>query len=349
MNQPVKSNRNAELDFLGGLIMLQIIFLHVSLTYTNVTWIGKFYKIWEYTLPCLAWFFFKGGMFYKNKEIHTVLSGCLHKLWIPFAVFLCLGIASQIVIDQHIISSMGWRKWLLDNAKQLLLFGVAGIDGPIWYLIVFSGIKITYSYLRDKLAMKPQSIMLISFIIAFLLWYVFRERNYIFWIGSITCNLVFFACGDWLRKLQYGRIIMAASLVIVIGLACVHIEYLSLRTNGGWQEYSVHGYILSYVLVLASIFFVDNLVTFIPKKITSTSFITRIGRQSMSWFLLHHFILTWSVYFLGLASIEKSDVWAPAISLIAIFTLTPLIEKLLLRYIPWSLGATSSKQSDYLP
>lgn len=142
---------------------------------------------------------------------------------------------------------------------------------------------------------------------------------------------------------------MAASLVIVIGLACMHIEYLSLRTNGGWQEYSVHGYILSYVLVLASIFFVDNLVTFIPKKITSTSFITRIGRQSMSWFLLHHFILTWSVYFLGLASIEKSDVWAPAISLIAIFTLTPLIEKLLLRYIPWSLGATSSKQSDYLP
>ena len=67
--------------------------------------------------------------------------------------------------------------------KQLLLYGATGIDGPIWYLIVFFGVKVSYSYLRGKLKMQPYNIMLASFIVAFLLWYAFRERNYIFWIG----------------------------------------------------------------------------------------------------------------------------------------------------------------------
>lgn len=344
-----KPLRNSEMDFLGGLIMLQIIFLHISLTYTSVSWIKDFYKLWEYTLPCLGWYFFKGGMFYKNKKFRDVITGCTKKLLIPYCFFLIAGIISQAIIDNQIINSIGWTAWSLDNVKQLLLYGVTGIDGPIWYLIVFFGVKVSYSYLREKLRMQPYNIMLASFIVAFLLWYAFRERNYIFWIGSIFCNLVFFACGDWLRTRQYGRVTTIISLLTVIILACLHVEYLSLRTNGGWQEYSVFGYVFSYVLVLASIFLVDNIAKYIPSKITSSSFISNIGRQSMSWFLLHHFILTWSVFILGLLGVENTNVWAPVISIVFIFTLIPVLQKILLRYIPWSLGLSYPKSSDRLP
>lgn len=83
-----KPLRNSEMDFLGGLIMLQIIFLHISLTYTSVSWIKDFYKLWEYTLPCLGWYFFKGGMFYKHKKFRDVISGCTQKT--PDSIFFLL-------------------------------------------------------------------------------------------------------------------------------------------------------------------------------------------------------------------------------------------------------------------
>lgn len=339
------------MDFLGGLIMLQIIFLHLSLTYTSVSWVGYFYSLWSYSLPCLAWFFYKGGMFYKTRPLKQVITTSAKRLLVPYIFFTIIGFISQIIIDYNYLNTIGWAAFLSENIKNCLLFGVLGIDGPIWYLLVFYGVKILYTWLRSSLKLKPIYIILGCFLCAFGMWYIFLERNYIFWIGAIACNLVFFACGDYLREKQfkYPMPTILVSLAVVVLLAISHIEYLSLRTNGGWQEYSINGYILSYPLVIASILLVNNLVRWLPINIKSASFINNMGRQSMSWFLLHHFILTWSVFLLGLVGISKSNPWAPLISLIAIFVLIPPCEKWIMRYAPWILGASRTKHSANQP
>lgn len=285
-NSKTKLGRNNDMDFLGGLIMLQIIFLHLSLTYTSVDWVQHFYGLWEYTFPCLAWFFYKGGMFYKNKPIKEVISSCTMRLLIPYLFFIIIGFLSQLVIESDKITSSGLFTYLTNNIKDWLLLGVIGIDGPIWYLLVFFGVKVLYTWFISCLNLTSIYVIIGCFFLAFGLWYAFIGRNYIFWIGSIICNLVFFACGNFLRERQFKspRFIIVTSLIVIVILAISHIEYLSLRTNGGWQEYSVSGYILSYPLVIASILLVNNLVRWIPARIKSASFINRIGRQSMSWF-----------------------------------------------------------------
>lgn len=207
--------------------------------------------------------------------------------------------------------------------------------------------KTVYTYLRVKVGLRPIHIIISSFIVAYLLWYLFLERNYIFWVGAIACNMVFFAAGDLMRKKQYGTIPTVLSLIVVITLACLNINYLSWRTNGGWQEYSVTSYILSYIISLASIILVNNLIRLIPRKMMANSFVTRIGQQSMSWFLLHHLILTWCVFICEAFGFDKTVSWTPLVAIAAIFLIIPPTERLILRYAPWMLGAKSSR--DPLP
>lgn len=136
-----ESSRNTEIDFLGGLIMLQIIFYHVSLTYTTVSWVTEGYKFIEYLLPNLAWFFYKGGMFYKNKPIKSVLQQGFSKLMLPYVSFAVIGIISAFIIQHDNVASEGLMTYCMTNLKELMLFGAIGIDGPIWHLLVFFGTK----------------------------------------------------------------------------------------------------------------------------------------------------------------------------------------------------------------
>lgn len=329
--------------------MLQIILYHVSLTYTNIAWVTDGYSWIKYLLPNLAWFFWKGGMFYKDKPLSSVVSQGLSKLMLPYVSFLFLSISSLFVIEHDKVMGEGIVNYCSNIAKSLITDGTAGVNGVVWYLLVFFGIKFLYTYMRTKLRLSPLTIAGISFFIAFALWYIFINRNYTFWVGSIFCNMVFFSLGDSLRKKQYNKLFAVISFFVVVILPSLGFTYLSLSSNGGWQEYNISGYIFSYPLVIASILLVNNLVKFIPDSILSGSFITSIGRQSMGWFLLHHLILSWSVYILGLLGIEKTNPWAPLASIIAIFTLVPLLSLILNRYFPWALGNKKTKAVDRLP
>ena len=137
------NNRHYYLDAVGGLLLIHMIIGHCC------QWSQTFelYQKWTYCLDFfMPWFFFKAGMFFKQRPFKVELHKNYRRLILPYIFFSIIGIF-LFWLKLGIIKEFS-AKSLISPFKFILFEGAPQGNLALWFLLSLFVVKNIFSYLH---------------------------------------------------------------------------------------------------------------------------------------------------------------------------------------------------------
>lgn len=310
--------------------------------YYPVFWLIKISHILGIILfAYMPWFFFKAGMFFKTKTLHTTIIHSSKRLLVPWLIFGCFGLIIQSPIEIHLISNLTqWLQW----ASEITVSEMALPGNPaMWFLSSLFFCHILIALLQKLCRYWVYVSMIIGFFMAiFFLRFPPQLWNKTLLFPNIFMGLFFFACGYLFKTKQYTVALFISSILLLIILSFFDTAELDVRINGG-ANCPILSYILFYARALCAILIINYIASKLPEKYLSNSIISYIGRNSMGYYVLHMpIMLLCKIVLLHVPSISFETQCLIMLSVI-IVTL-PIADILLRKYWPEALGLKRNKK-----
>ena len=240
----------------------------------------------------IAWFFFKSGMFYKNRTLKEEFNKCWRRLLIPFLTINAICILIRVFIFKDATP--------LEILKVDLYRESDVMCSPLWFCLSLSLVRLLYQDFSNK---RIKILFIIaSLVIAFLLHlYSYKlgdERiiNLPPWIGNIFSGYFFYGLGDLLSNNQFNNYSFTIS-AILFGVFLFFPYSLDFYKNAS------DNYMLSIVYDLSGIILFNNI--FKRCINTRTPLLTHLGANSMIYFITHY-----TFFYLSFSSpIVETPVW----------------------------------------
>lgn len=282
------STRDKSIDQAAGLMLLMVMLGHV-LDWCNLSG-SLFWTILQYFFFFrMPWFFFKGGMFYREKEIGQQVRSDFYKLIVPYILFFAVStVVDGLAMWQNggtlisVIHVVGW---------QLLVSGAAPGNSAVWFFVVFFLVKALYGVLHNRLRMNDILIMG-GGITILLIVNLLKQRigdspvlKYPEYLWSTFVGVVFYSAGHLLKDKQYNKVTFAVSLAVYIAIAILAFSYVDVHHN----ELRVGYYSLWIILALAGIICLNNIVRH-TSKIYCSKLLDYIGENSCALFATHFIV-----------------------------------------------------------
>ena len=139
------SNRDYSLDAVCGLMIIYMIYGHICL-WSGVEQIELFPRLLFYFMP---WFFFKSGMFFREKTLKKEFVNGVKKLIVPYIVFSIIG---QLVFYLMWIAKgeTSCQLYILAPLRTLLHEGAVVGNSPLWFLLSLFCVKIIFDEIYVK-------------------------------------------------------------------------------------------------------------------------------------------------------------------------------------------------------
>lgn len=262
------------IDNLSGLLILQLIFLcHVRILASSIPNTNFLYDIQYFLVFFMPWFFYKSGMFFKEKSFGEELSQSARKLLIPFGIYSVIGYGMQVgcMVARH--ESLSLQTLLYSQMDGLERYASIPWQQPLWFLITLFMVKNIYIVIQEKVA--NYLILTISFILAI----VFSQQSPFlnFWIGTTFQSLFFYALGYLFRNCQYNKYIFGLAVVLyILRYVFGMVHDWDARIN---QVGSEDSYLLVIVILLSGIVLFNNIFRkYLDCKIPLLTF---VGKKSM--------------------------------------------------------------------
>lgn len=281
------STRDVSLDAICGILIMHMIIGHIfqwaSLTETDIY--IKLQKIFFFFMP---WFFFKSGMFYKEKELIQNIKVLYKKLIIPLIYFTILGIPHFWII-LYINDDMNILHYLITPLKNLILSGNNVANMPLWFLLSLFSVTIICGTLFKYI--KPIYVLLISFALATLESKLNIQVPY--YISNMLVGISYYSSGFILSKIQNKESIGIICIVLYLLSILFFPQYVDVRINN-----LVYGnYILWFIISNASCIAYNYIFKIIQMYVPS--FIVKIGRDSLVYFAMHWLVISYSALILN--------------------------------------------------
>lgn len=311
-----KGNRQFGLDIMAGIIILYVIICHMRMVGGTTP---NFGLVLFLSMP---WFYFKSGMFFKDKDIKVLLKGDYKKLLSPYIAFIVIGWAVYVILSL-LKGTFTPYDAFLKPLIQLGLLGSCSGNWPLWFLLTLFGIKFTYTVLNKLFKNSVYGkifIGLIGLCIAFIMYYL--EISKFVYIASISLGLFFYMLGDLLRKKQYSTPLFVVSAIIYIAIAIGIPSHIGFQRN-----VLVYGNYLSCVIASAAgcVFF-NNVLN---KLFTKDYFFAKFGRESITYYVCHFpVVLILQYLFVDVIKIENGQ-QVFYLTILGCVILLPLLNKLL--------------------
>lgn len=97
----------------------------------------------------MYWFYFKSGMFFKQRTTRNFLNWGGKKLLYPFLVFSLLGYILYLVTI-FINGDRNWIHYLLTPIKEIVLAGSFGANDILWFLTSLFCVQFLYNELMFR-------------------------------------------------------------------------------------------------------------------------------------------------------------------------------------------------------
>ncbi len=304
-----ESKRDISLDAGAGMMMIVTVFHHSGLLQSSPL---SLMHIFNFFMP---WFFFKAGMYYKKQKIGTAVCKKYFKRYI-IPAFFCIGIK------------------IIEEIAYLYLRG-GNEDGFHWYPAILWFIealllcRIIFDLLPEKSVYYV--IAVVSFIIADLINRY--EPSLPLILKEVPMGLFYMSMGYLLKDIQYvkDKIIIVAMFFLYILFLTVIPSKVDMRMERiifGLFEVAVIGNIVGIVLL-------NNLTkiceSYIPR------FLAYIGKESMSYYILHMSIMGAASVALDLCGINGNV--SLFIKAIVVFLTVPVVIKIMEKLrVGWLLG-----------
>lgn len=270
--------RQVHLDNVSGLMICYMMLMHILL-WKKIPLAND--SFWLEPLKFfMFWFFFKSGMFFREKPTKVKISGGARKLLVPFVVFSILG---YILSVYHLWAScdINWVHYILTPMKEILLAGSIGGNDVLWFLTSLFMVQVLYNELVKR-KVRPWLIVVIPLLIAFACHVLGISKPE--YLANISLGMVMYSLGYLLREAQYKKniFLMAFAIYVLIVLFCP--SHIDLRTN----VLNVDGY-----YILAILFSIAGCVSinYVFKRLPGIPVINYIGRKSMDFYVMHMLVL----------------------------------------------------------
>lgn len=270
--------RQVHLDNVSGMMICYMMLMHILLwkkipLENDSLWLEplKFF---------MFWFFFKSGMFFREKPTKVKISGGARKLLVPFVVFSILG---YILSVYHLWTSedTNWVHYFLTPIKELIVAGSIGGNDVLWFLTSLFMVQVLFNELVKR-KMKPWMMVFIPLLIAFVCHALGISKPA--YLANVSIGIAFYSLGYLLRDFQYKRrnFLMAFVVYILIMLFCP--SHIDLRTNA----LNANGY-----YILAIFFSMAGCVSinYIFKHIPVIPIVNYVGIKSMDFYVMHMLVL----------------------------------------------------------
>lgn len=203
------------LDEVCGLLIIYMTLTHIMIC-SDVVFEGQTMCVLSFFMP---WFFFKSGMFYKDKTFRSTLRGW-KKMIIPYVVYSIIG---HIIYCTRIYfeGDTNWIHYVLSPIKQILMCESLLGNTPLWFLLSLFMVQLIYIIIRNKI--KDELIFMMGSLFAFIIY--LTDINITLLFSNTSLGLAFYAIGHKLRERQYSWRFMITSLIIYLYLQKITNSY----------------------------------------------------------------------------------------------------------------------------
>lgn len=245
----------------------------------------------------MAWFFFKSGMFYKDKPIKAVIKSSAKRLLVPWAVFNVIGI---VVMGLQAYRGLGLSLFppLLNSIEVIAFNEAIWADLPLWFLLSLFAVRVAFAILY-KCRVNAWALLIIFLAATIFIHYTcyvswkgmdnlpftildhHLPENVLLIVGNICYGSLFYTLGYILQTKQYNR-----PVVIIACLAFVaHLFYpIDIDT----RIIDTPNMPLIIFFCLAGIIVADNVFKRYLNR--SVMILTYVGRNSMTYYIVHYLL-----------------------------------------------------------
>lgn len=306
-----KDKRVTYVDQVSGLLIMYMILYHCfqwsELNYVNRT-------LWMLPLSFfMFWFFYKSGMFYRDKTCKEILFGGGKKLMVPYVVYSMIGYVLKCV-QLLVGGDHDWVHYVLSPVKQIVLEGAVSGNMALWFLPSLLAVQALYALLRRRLG--DVWIVIAGLLVAYMLYAVgFHKPLY---VANIPLGLSVYGFGHLMRNVQYEKSVFALTGIAYLAIMLMMRSTIDFRTN------MLHGgnYPVAVLFALSGCVVINNLFKRMPFRI---SVLEWIGKRSMNFYVMHWLVL------LSCSIIFPYTGWAMlAVMVVACVVVLPMADRILL-------------------
>lgn len=337
--------RQIYLDNVCGLLIIHMIFICHQPLFCNYT-----DSAIEFILKLLsffmAWFFFKAGMVYKERSVKEVVRSSFKRLLVPYMIFSVFGFLIMALqkllqgfnpVSLEFLSEEFW--WLVN--KETFFPTQA-----CWFLLSLFVVRVAYSFLQS-IKFPPYTIIVaISLMIAWLVYELSVKNDMYyplnignstykmhipFYIGNMFHGLAFYTFGAWLKENQFNRKLFLLALCFFI-LKFFYFAFMDFRGNDSEDS----NYFLCIIYELAGCIVVNNVFRNIANK--KIMLLSRIGQNSMIYYLVHYPVMTFIVMFLNPFPNLSSSIRYFLLSAVLIIILIISDYMFRIKWLKWMIG-----------
>lgn len=318
------------LDTIGGMLIIIMIFSHIEAKYWQsdfkLTGIINFFNFF------MPWFFYKSGMFYRRRTMNELFHKGIKKLMVPYVSFFILAIP-LFFMELLLRHDFNWMHYVLSPFKALLLQQALDTNSPIWFLLSLFVVQILYNFLNIKLGGDRFYLalcLLIALFVAYALNFFHISKPFV--LANVCTGLFFYGMGD-LLKLMDSLSFWFGWIVFGLVYSCFFVIYPSQLSM--YMNQLIEGnYLLWAVMSLLGICCMNGGVKHIKFKI----FLSSVGKNSMSYYLLHYPILV-IIYFICHDFLLLSDTYTYLLTVLILVMLLPLLDRFIRKTkYKWILG-----------
>lgn len=323
----MKKQRDIHMDVVTGIMLIYMVFLHLH----NSIGIASFtYYIYAFFF-FMPWFFYKAGVFYKQKDISIELNSSIRRLILPFTYFTFYGVICQSIIMLH-KGDNNWQHYTLTPIKEVLFAGCTTANQPLWFLFDLFIIKCIYNCIMVKtIKFNIKKFSFIAFIVSCSLLFAFEYLKlyneftspiiyqYV-WkpVNRLIPGLVFFSLGVCLQNKLHRNwittIVCIAIYLLIVMLKPSFVGCISDELNEGGS------YLLYVISAFAGLIIFDNVFSTLSRYY-KFPILSKIGLYSMSLYVIHMPVLNLLHEFLTVDNYPL----CLTINLLAMFVLLPII------------------------
>ena len=315
------------IDNISGLLIIFMIFLYHLPGECSINQNPFFISLRNIYDFFMAWFFFKSGMFYKERQVLDELKKCWSRLLIPFFSINAICMCALLIFGHHSFVEL-IKVFIMEESMRFC--------GALWFLLSLAIVKVSYPLLTHTLKINKWILCFSSFTTAFLLSiYTYKLTEIVGipiprWFGNVFLGMFFYALGDLLRERQYDRYIFAIALPIYI----IHL-FFPCYLDFIWNS--------SRIFPLSVLYYVSGIILFdnVFKRLFNYKIflLTYIGKNSMVYYITHYTFFRLLFTLLDRYSINLVGWPLYLVTLvISIFFLTSMDYLFRIKEIRWIIG-----------
>jgi len=276
--------RNKSIDFTAGVMLSFVIISHITnISGSQTLFYALMQLVFFYRMP---WFFFKAGMFCKERDFKSEVEYSAKKILIPFVIYSAIALFVDLLtsaICYGYESVMSLETIVLHPIKTLIKAGFIEPNTPLWFMTSLFCVRVLFS-LTKKYKINLYLVGALGLAIAFALHFkmYFTPR----YIPNVCLGLFFFITGYLLKEIQFSKKWLLWLCLAIYAITVIFFySWVDFTTNNLKQ-----GYYLVYVVASLCGCIVFNNFATLP-FVKYTKIFPSIGRNSMNYYVTHYFLL----------------------------------------------------------